>query len=92
MEGSKEGFSKPGPAPYLSKAEESELPAHLVHVANMGYGKTQRDMKCVCFGNYNDDLDTTREWLQCKCDRWMHEDCIDVEDCIITERELCPLC
>ena len=63
--------TKPGPAPYLSKAEESELSAHLVHVANMGYGKTQRDVKCVCFGNYNDDLDTTREWLQCKCDRWI---------------------
>ena len=52
----------------------------------------ESDVCCVCFGNYNDDLDTTREWLQCKCDRWIHEDCIDDEDCVITEGKLCPLC
>ena len=39
--------TKPGSAPYLSKAEESELSAHLVHVANMGFGKTRRDVKCL---------------------------------------------
>ena len=39
--------TKPGPAPYLSKVEESELSAHLVHVANMGFGKTRRDVKCL---------------------------------------------
>jgi len=29
----------------------------------------ESDVCCVCFGSYDDDLDTTREWLQCKCDR-----------------------
>ena len=38
---------KPGPVPYLTKEEESELTSHLVHVANLGYGKTRRDVKCL---------------------------------------------
>ena len=46
----------------------------------------------MCFGSYDDDLDTTREWLQCKCDRWIHEDCIDEEVCVLIEGKLCPLC
>ena len=33
------------PKPYLSKEEESELADHLIHVANLGYGKTRRDVK-----------------------------------------------
>ena len=37
----------PGPKPYLSKEEESELADHLIHVANLGYGKTCRDVKCL---------------------------------------------
>ena len=37
---------KPGPVPCLTK-EESELTSHLVHVANLGYGKTCRDAKCL---------------------------------------------
>ena len=34
---------------------------------------------CTCFGSYDDDAGTGREWLQCQCGRWMHEDC--VEEC-----------
>ena len=37
----------PGPKPYLSKEEESELADHLIHVANLGYDKTRRDVKCL---------------------------------------------
>ena len=37
----------PGPKLYLSKEEESELADHLIHVANLGYGKTRRDFKCL---------------------------------------------
>ena len=34
------------------------------------------DVCCVCFGSYEDDAGTDREWLQCRCGRWIHEDCI----------------
>ncbi len=49
------------------------------------------DICCVCLGNYDDDADTDRQWLQCKSDRWIHEDCIDYEDSSSSDR-LCPLC
>ena len=32
---------------------------------------------CVCFGMYADDAGTGREWLECQCSRWIHEDCIE---------------
>ena len=35
---------------------------------------------CVCFELYADDSGTRREWLQCQCSRWIHEDCIDDDD------------
>ena len=34
----------------------------------------------VCFGVYADDAGTGREWLQCQCSKWIHEDCIDDDD------------
>ena len=37
------------------------------------------NVRCTCFGSYDDDAGTGREWLQCQCGRWMHEDC--VEEC-----------
>ena len=38
---------KPGPQPYLSAEKESELASHLLQAADMGFGKTRRDVKCV---------------------------------------------
>ena len=34
----------------------------------------------MCFGMYADDAGTGREWLECRCSRWIHEDCIDDDD------------
>ena len=48
---------------------------------------------CTCFGLYEDDAGTGREWLQCHCGRWMHEDC--VEECeydALGNMKICPLC
>ena len=46
------------------------------------------DICCVCFGSYEDDEDTGREWLQWSCDRWIHQDCIIANN----SDKLCPLC
>ena len=35
---------------------------------------------CACCGMYADDAGTGREWLQFRCSRWIHEDCIDDDD------------
>ena len=48
------------------------------------------DHCCVCFGSYDEDIDTGREWIQCSCTRWLHEDCIDDED-VDTNGRLCPV-
>ena len=47
---------------------------------------------CVCFELYADDAGTGREWLQCQCSRWIHEDCIDDDDVDIEHSIFCPLC
>ena len=39
--------TKPGPKPYLTAQEESELSGHLLQVAKIGFGKTRRDVKCI---------------------------------------------
>ena len=40
--------------------------------------KTPRlDECCACFGQYSDDIGTGREWLECACGRWVHEDCVE---------------
>ena len=39
--------SKPGPQPYLSCQEESELGSYLKHCARVGYGKTRRDVLTI---------------------------------------------
>ena len=48
---------------------------------------------CACFGQYSDDIGTGREWLDCACGRWLHEDCVEniVYDTNGKEK-LCPLC
>ena len=47
---------------------------------------------CVCFGSYQEDIDTGREWLQCSCGKWLHEDCVDDSDMDNETNRLCPLC
>ena len=47
---------------------------------------------CACFGMYADDAGTGREWLQCQCSRWIHEDCIDDDDVDVEQCIFCPLC
>ena len=50
------------------------------------------DECCVCLGLYLEDLDTDRQWLECCCGRWIHEDCVDTEDIDDSMKRLCPLC
>ena len=46
---------------------------------------------CACFGFYDEDIGTGREWVECSCKRWLHEDCVDEED-MNSSGKLCPLC
>ena len=39
--------TKPGPKPYLTVEEEAELTSHLLQAADIGFGKTRRDVKCI---------------------------------------------
>ena len=51
------------------------------------------DGYCACFGLYTDGIGTGREWLECACGRWIHEECI--EDVVYNangKEKLCPLC
>ena len=43
------------------------------------------------FGMHADDVGTGREWLQYKCTRWKHEECID-DDVVVESGKFCPLC
>ena len=61
-------------------------------VKSNAYDETDTNRCCVCFGKYEDDAGTGREWLECCCTRWIHEDCIDNEDVDIENCKLCPLC
>ena len=47
---------------------------------------------CTCFGNYDDDAGTDRQWVMCSCNRWIHEDCIDPNDIDDDSGKVCPLC
>lgn len=38
---------KPGPAPYLSPTEEKDLCSYFLSSADVGYGKTRREVKCI---------------------------------------------
>ena len=49
----------------------------------------------ICFGTYQDDveLETGRDWVQCACGQWTHEDCIDDSVLDINGQErFCPAC
>ena len=39
--------TKSGPKPYLTVEEEAELTSHLIQAADIGFGKTRRDVKCI---------------------------------------------
>lgn len=39
--------TKSGPKPYLTVEEEAELTSHLLQAADIGFGKTRRDVKCI---------------------------------------------
>ena len=39
--------TNPGPKPYLTVEEEAELTSHLLQAADIGFGKTRRDVKCI---------------------------------------------
>jgi len=47
---------------------------------------------CLCFGLFCNKLGIEREWLRCKCGRWIHEDCVDEDDVNSNATKLCPLC
>ena len=51
-------------------------------------GTVESDPCCVWFG-YHEDIDTGREWLQCSCNRWIHENCN--EDLDESSGRPCPL-
>ncbi|CAI8016135.1 hypothetical protein GBAR_LOCUS9922, partial [Geodia barretti] len=50
------------------------------------------DMCCVCSILYSEDR-TGKEWIECACGRWLHEEC--GEDCILDSNgreRFCPIC
>ena len=48
---------------------------------------------CACFSSYDGDVGTGREWLQCGCGRWIHEECVeDVREDNQSRDMICPLC
>ena len=42
--------------------------------------------------SYDKDINTGREWLQCSCGRWIHEDCIDEVVIDNSSGKVSPLC
>ena len=53
------------------------------------------DVCCACYGTYQDDVEqqSGKEWVQCSCKRWLHEDC--AIDCIVDasgNEMLCSFC
>jgi len=41
-------------------------------------GAIDPDTCCMCFERYEDDVleGVGAEWINCRCGRWMHEDCV----------------
>lgn len=37
----------PGPAPYLTSSEEKELSEYVLSLAEIGYSKTRKEVKCI---------------------------------------------
>ena len=53
------------------------------------------DTCCMCFGRYEDDVleGVGAEWIYCRCDRWVHEDCVE-ETVMDSDRQqrFCTFC
>ena len=52
--------SKPGPKPYLSKAEEESLADFLVETAKAGYGKSRQQVLLLDDYDYHNNNDNNR--------------------------------
>ena len=51
-----------------------------------------RNECCVCFINYDNDP-SGKDWVECACGRWLHEECAD--DCVVDDEgkeRLCVIC
>ena len=74
--------AEPSEPPILEKPKIKDSSVELNH-----------NQCCVCFGAFDEDLGTGREWLQCSCTRWLQEGCVEevVVDSSGQERG-CPLC
>ena len=75
-------------------AEPPEPPASKkIKVMDSSGTEINQNRCCVCFGTFHEDMGTGREWVECGCTRWLHEDCAEevVVDVSRLER-LCPLC
>ena len=73
---------------YCTSGQKSQIT-----VIGCGSAETiHTDLCCVCFGTYDEDIETGREWLECCCGRWIHEECIDDVDVDNTINKVCPLC
>lgn len=90
---------RPPPEPEIGSSETSssgcsevEPPRRSRKVVPSADDEIDVNRCCVCFGMYADDIGTGREWLKCKCTRWIHEDCIDDDDVVVESGKFCPLC
>ena len=46
----------------------------------------------MCFINYDNDP-SGKDWVECACGRWLHEECAD--DCVVDDEgkeRLCVIC
>ena len=49
---------------------------------------------CVCSGTYEKDVEegNGREWLNCTCGRWLHDDCVSGAVDLEEDATICPVC
>ena len=49
---------------------------------------------CTCFGMYDKDMEegNGREWLNCTCGRWLHDDCVSNEVDLEEDATICLTC
>ena len=56
---------------------------------------TDSNKCCVCLQSFEEDVELGFgvQWIQCACERWLHEDCvIDVITDSSGKERLCPFC
>ena len=56
--------------------------------------ETNENECCVCFGTYEKDVEegNGREWLNCTCGRWLHDDCVSNVVDLEEDATICPVC